>query len=277
MKLTKEQKDKMTKKTDFVDTNNTIRDLITAIELGANIGLRGPTGTGKTHLIRSLAQQAGKELVILNMTVNTSVDEVKGKWVVKRDHTGQPSIEWITGIVAEALQKGHWLLVEEFNFMNEEIASVFYSIMDERKELIQDEHEKEILKAHPEFIMFLTGNWDYKGTIRPNPALMNRVHCWFDIDYLPQTKEAKLLTDKTGIDPEIAKKMTKFSEGIRKITEEEGLDDLSTRAIEWWATFTKTGMDALESAEITVIPLLAQKTEEKKKIRDLVKLHFGKA
>ena len=132
----------MTTKTDicFVDEDGIIKNLDRAIALGHNIGLRGKTGTGKTTLIQEMARVAGKKLYILNMTATSGVDELKGRTIVKPSSTvmAKTIVEWIYGQLARAMQEGAWLCIEEANFMNEEMASVLYSVMDFRRSLTME-------------------------------------------------------------------------------------------------------------------------------------------
>lgn len=264
-------------KTEFVDENKIIPKLLKAIGLKHNIGLRGKTGTGKTFLIKELSKAVTKTLAILNMTAHTTIEETKGKHIVRSKPDGTTEIAWINGVLTDAIKNGWWLVVEEANFMNEELASVFYSVMDDRRQIILDEKEKEIINAHPDFRLFLTMNWDYKGTQRPNPAIMNRINTWFDIDYLKPKSESKLLCDRTGLTKEAAEKLISFANKVRGQTESENWSDLSTRALLKWAELIVSGLSVFEAAEITVIPLLAYEETEKQKLRDLLKLELGEA
>ena len=270
----------MTTKTDvcFVDEDGIIKNLDRAIALGHNIGLRGKTGTGKTTLIQEMARVAGKKLYILNMTATSGVDELKGRTIVKPSSTvmAKTIVEWIYGQLARAMQEGAWLCIEEANFMNEEMASVLYSVMDFRRSLTIDEHENEVIKAHPDFRLFFTMNWDYRGTVRPNDAIMNRINSWFDIPYLSKKEEAKLIRNRTGIDGEIADKMADFACKIRGMSDKENLPDLSTRILINWAEMVKAGATPIEASEFSVIPILGYTKNEKDLIRGLITALFVK-
>lgn len=260
------------KKIGWVDEKGILPSLVTALNLGHNLCLRGRTGTGKTFLIQELAKALGKNLTILNMTTHTSVDEIKGKWVVKPKPTGESEVTWVKGLLVEAMEQGHWLAVEEFNFMSEELSSVFYSALDDRKSVILDEHENEEVKAHKDFRFFATMNWDYRGTTKPNPAIMNRLGSFFDLEYLKPKKEAKLLMSRTGLPKNIASLMTDFAKRIRN--SEEDYEDLSTRTILNWGELVSQGLSVLDGAEQTVVPLLAYDEQAKKTVREELRLTF---
>lgn len=266
----------------FVDEGNIMPVLHKCISLGFNMGFRGPTGCGKTYLVQQLAKQYNKKLSILNMTADTEVEEIKGRLVPEyNEGTKELEFKWINGVLVEAMLNGNWLVIEEANFMNEELASVFYSVMDHRRNIQLDEHENELIKAHEDFRLFLTMNWGYKGTTQPNDAVRNRIDAWFDIKYLSQDKEADLLVNHTtldgkGVEKETALKIVDIANQFRKRDPSENLPDISTRILLRWASMVREGISPDVAAEYNIIPLLKYDELEKAKIREIVKTVFEK-
>ena len=262
-------------KVGFLDENGILPAMIMAINLRHNLCLRGGTGTGKTFLIKELAREAGVKLYTLNMTANTTVDEFKGKWHLKPKDGNGVVPHWIDGTLVKAMKEGNWLCIEEANFMPPELSSVLYPVMDFRREIILDEKDGEIIPAHENFRLFLTANWDYQGTMRFNDAIANRVNTWVDIKYLSVGMEARFLSDKTGVNLDVANKMAKFASAIRTNAKKSGFGDLSTRILEDWATFIKSGMQPLEAADYSVVPVLAYEESEKEIIRGYLNSIFN--
>jgi len=261
----------------FVDVQGIIPRLRVRIKLGHNVAFRGRTGTGKTFLISKLAQEQEKRLVVLNMTVNTTTDEIKGHYGPAPAGSGGQglTVKWVEGALAKAMKNGYWVVIEEANFMRDEVASALYSPMDHRRDLVIDEHEGEVIKAHPDFRLFLTMNWDYSGTQRFNPAIMNRINSWFDVDYLPPNQEAALIVQTTGIPRDVADKMCLFARKVRSASMKENLPDLSTRILLDWGEVIKAGESPEDAAETSVIPILGYTEDEKAMPRELLATIFG--
>lgn len=257
----------------FVDKKGILPRLRKAIELGYNVILRGNTGTGKTYLVKELANEYGKTLLVLNMTAGAGIEEVKGRYVVQPDETGKTVVKWIDGSLVVAMKKGWWIAIEESNFMPEELASVFYSVMDDRKNIILDEHENEVVKAHSEFRLFMTANWGYKGTTIPNDAIRNRLDFYADLDYLDETEEAKLIERETGCKSNVAKLISKFAWSQRKIKSRHQ-PDISTRILIRWASLINAGLSPLEAGEHTIVSLLYHDEKEKQKVREAMEFEF---
>jgi len=186
---------------------------------------------------------------------------------------GETIIKWVDGILVQAMKRGEWLVVEEFNFMPEEISSVFYSVMDDRRSLTIDEHKGELVQAHPDFRLFMTGNWGYKGTTIPNDAIRNRIDMTVDIPYLPETQESNLLVSKTGVSKDIANLISKFAWSQRKI-QNRYQPDISTRILVRMAILITGGMNPVDAGGCTVVTLITDDEQEKHKLMETLKFTF---
>lgn len=265
----------------FVDESEILPLISKAINLEFNIGFRGPTGCGKTYLIQELAKQFNKKLWILNMTVDTLIEEIKGRLVpTYNEEKKELEFRWVNGVLVDAMQKGDWIVIEEANFMNEELASVFYSVMDHRRNIQLDEHKNELITAHKDFRLFLTMNWGYRGTTNFNDAIKNRIDAWFDLKYLSPEKEVELLLERTNhngnekLKREVAKKIVDVTNQFRNRDPSENLPDISTRILLRWASMVGEDVAPEIAAEHSLIPLLKYNELEKAKIREVIKTAF---
>ena len=255
------------KEVDFIDRNSVLPFVLTAIDKNLILGMRGKTGTGKTWLIAELARVYKKELVTLNMNCNTTADEIKGKFALNEEG----KLSWLKSSVINAMENGHWLCIEEANFMSEEMASVFYSLLDWRKNLTIDEHTGETINSHQDFRVFLTMNPNYEGTTRMNDAIQNRINIWLDMDYLKPGQEKRLLMKRYTIDKDKAAILTNIADKIRK---DDSYRDLSTRTLENCAKLIEEGFDFKEAIEVTIVNTLTDDEVEKKKIRGVIELFY---
>lgn len=258
---------KISKVGGFIDHQRIISKIEAGLKLGYNIALRGKTSTAKTFLVTELAKKHKKNLNYFNASVNTTVDEVKGKYVLRYDEHGKPKPEWFDSSIVKAMRNGDWVVIEEINFLSEDLLSVFYSILDNRRDLILDEKDGEVVKAHPDFRVFATMNWSYKGTNELNDALKRRFQLWCDLNYLPKSKEKSLILKKVdGADDGEVSILVDYADNYRKSKTRNKTDlgtDTLIRCVE-----LSSQIPFKQALEFTVIPVLAYDEEEKKVIRE---------
>jgi len=195
---------------------------------------KGEAGTGKTTFIKHLQHKFSKPIVRVNVTVNTEAQELKGKYVIRRDGNGQVITEWIDGLVTTALRNDCWLQIEEVNFMQREHQSIFYSLLDERKEIILEDKDGEIV-SNRNLIVFLTMN--PLAFLKPLlPALKSRIDAEYTFTHPKEAKQRDILMKKHGVPKELAEQVSKTIGLIRKQYERL---QVSSREAESWVKILK--------------------------------------
>lgn len=196
--------------------------------------LVGDTGTGKTTIVKHLAEELGKEWVRFNLTGETTVDDFVGKWTLQEGQT-----IWNDGILLQAMKQGKWLIVDEINVALPEILFVLHSLLDDDKYIVVPNNNGEIVKPAEGFRFFATMNPvdEYAGTKDLNKAFKSRFGVIAYMDYPDTETEAKILNLKTRVGKRTAKKMVilgnKFREAKKK---DEIFYTCSTRDLMQWAT-----------------------------------------
>lgn len=246
----------------FIDEKKQVDEILTAIIDNENVLLEGYTGTAKTFLLEQIAKEVGTPIRVLNMQVDTASDAIKGKFNLDKEG----KIIWLDGAITQAMKNGELLVIEEINFIQPEISSILYSITDYRRNIVLDEKEHEIIKAHPNFRIVATRNPDYQGTNRLNPALENRFTVQFFMDYLNWQNESALIVSRYNLDKDIANVLCKTAHKIRAQREEFD-NDLSTRVVEACARRIKAGTNLNRAFDITILPIIAKDGDNRRKAR----------
>lgn len=207
-----------------------------AVEQDLPTLLVGETGTGKTSLIRELAETYKQTYTRFSITGETTVDDFVGKYILKNGET-----VWQDGILLSAVKGGHYLVVDEINAALPEILFVLHSLLDDDKYVIVPQKDNSLVKPAPKFRFFATMNpvEEYAGTKELNKAFMSRFAMVLEVKYPDRATEVKIVTTRTPITESVANKMVDVAIGVRRAKlADKVFYTFSTRDLIFWAKLT---------------------------------------
>ena len=202
----------------LIDTKSTVENLTKlarSVRLGENVLLVGPTGAGKTAMVKYMAHLTQNGLRRINLSDMTDISEIIGGY--KFGGWGRP--EWQDGIVVEAMKKGQWLLLDEVNLADPAILERLNSLLDDDRSLVLTEKSNEIVKSHENFRVFATMNpASYAGRKKLSAAMMNRLHkVW--IEGMEPQEMVEILKNKTDLPDKTLLQMAMFHQTIADMAE----------------------------------------------------------
>ncbi|MGQ0629685.1 MAG: AAA family ATPase [Sporichthyaceae bacterium] len=167
--------------TAVVGRSREIELLVAALDAGAHVLLEGPPGTGKSTLLRSVAEAGKSDFVFVEGNAELTPARLVGGFdpslVLER---GYNPATFVDGPLAEALRAGALLYVEETNRIPEETLNVLITVMSEG-----ELHVPRLgrIPAAPGFRLVAAMNpFDAVGTARISSAIYDRV-CRISMGY----------------------------------------------------------------------------------------------
>jgi MoxR-like ATPase len=239
-----------TEKPLFYDVDRNLTTIERILENNDTTALlfKGEAGTGKTTLIKYLQWKYKKPIIRINVTINTEAQELKGKYIIRRDDKGEIITEWVDGLITTALKNDYWLQIEEVNFMQREHQSIFYSLLDERREIILEDKGGEVVK-NPNLVVFLTMN--PLAFIKPLiPALKSRIDAEFYFSHPKEVRQKMILMKKHDVPEKLAEQISKTICLIRQRYEKL---QISSREAESWVKLLKIKSDGYIQEKATVL------------------------
>ena len=191
----------------------------------------GLSGNGKTFSIEQACAQLGRELIRVNITVETDEDDLIGGFRLVGGET-----VWHNGPVIEALQRGAVLLLDEIDLASNKILCL-QSIL-EGKGVFLKKIGKWVAPAEG-FQVFATANTKGKGsddgrfigTNVLNEAFLERFPVTFEQEYPTAATEQKIL-GKICKDENFCKRLADWADIIRKTFYDGGIEEIiSTRRL----------------------------------------------
>lgn len=255
--------------THFVDHGGLMEQVGNAIKENMPVLLVGETGTGKTSLIRYLANKTGNGFRRNNYNGSTTPDDVIGKILINKDGT-----YWVDGVLIDAMRNGYWYLADEINGAPPEILFSINSLLDDDGYIVLAENNGEIVRPHPNFRFFAAMNpsEDYAGAREMNKALMSRFVV-FNVGYPTPSIEAGILKERTGIREAHADLMVKFANELRATHRNKKIQfAISTRDLIQWARMYNFYGKFIVSAQSTVLNKTSR--DDETAVKDHLAMHF---
>ena len=198
--------------------------------------ITGLSGNGKTFSVEQACAQLGRELIRVNISIETDEDDLIGGFRLVNGET-----VWHNGPVIEALQRGAVLLLDEIDLASNKILCL-QSIL-EGKGVFLKKIGKHITPAEG-FNVFATANTKGKGsddgrfigTNVLNEAFLERFPVTFEQEYPTPANEMKILVnvaDQLGcLDKDFTKRLVDWADIIRKTFYDGGIEEIiSTRRL----------------------------------------------
>ncbi len=198
--------------------------------------ITGLSGNGKTLSVEQACAAAGRELIRVNITIETDEDDLIGGFRLVNGET-----VWHNGPVVEALQRGAILLLDEVDLASNKILCL-QSIL-EGKGVFLKKIGKYVRRA-PGFNVIATANTKGKGsddgrfigTNVLNEAFLERFALTFEQDYPTAKTEQKILEKASSslgvLDEAFCENLANWADIIRKTFRDGGIDEvISTRRL----------------------------------------------
>ena len=198
--------------------------------------ITGLSGNGKTFSVEQVCAQLGRELIRVNLTIETDEDDLIGGFRLVDGAT-----VWHNGPVIEALQRGAILLLDEIDLASNKILCL-QSILEGKGVFLKKIGK--FIKPSNGFNVFATANTKGKGsddgrfigTNVLNEAFLERFPVTFEQSYPTPAVEQKILEGialDLGIeDRDFCKRLVDWGDVIRKTFYDGGVDEvISTRRL----------------------------------------------
>ena len=200
------------------------------------IFITGLSGNGKTFSVIQACAESKREMIRVNITIETDEDDLLGGYRLKDGHT-----VWQNGPVIEAMERGAVLLLDEIDLASNKIMCL-QPILEGNGVYVKKINK--FVKPAKGFNCIATANTKgqgsddgkFIGTNILNEAFLERFPVTFEQKYPTSNTEQKILNNTLAIsgkkDVQYVEKLSTWADVIRKTYFDGGVDEIiSTRRL----------------------------------------------
>lgn len=234
----------------------------------ANTMLIGPSGTGKTELVRLVAGKLGLPCHVYDM--GAMLDPVSSLLGVHRLVAGGSEFDYSKFV--EDIQKPGVILLDELSRAPLSCHNILFPCLDSRRMLpveIAGAEDIRSVEVHPDCVFIATANIgaEYTGTQMLDRALMGRFMP-LELDYMGEADEAAVLSKRCGIPGGDAVQVIRVARTVRSLHAKGELScTVSTRETLAAGYMVADGWSVMAGLERCFLPLFeGTKTEGERSV-----------
>ena len=269
-----------------VDEREALEALSLAIEDNENVLIVGPPGIGKSTLVKELSAICNHPLRRTSFRGDMRASDLVGKGVLKVDNaSGQSITDYMGGILPDSAERGHWLMIDEFDSGPAEIMFILFPVLEDDRSLMLTGKDGGVNVVFDDNFRFIAtantlGFGDesglYAGTAPINEALLDRFHTVITMKYPETTNEVNRIVKKSNIEKGDAEKMVAIATKVREAqTRDETTARLSPRRLIMWAKKAVRMGDIRRAAKYTITNRLP--SDESVYVEGIIQRYFGGA
>ena len=178
---------------------------LAAVAAGRDIVLEGPPGTSKTTMLRAITGEWGIPLLFVEGNADLTPAKLVGHHnparVLREDYSAD---NFVDGPLVEAMRRGGFLYIEEFNRAPEDTLNTLLTAMADRSIAIP---RVGVVEAKPTFRVIASMNpYDNVGTGRLSTSVLDRLNR-LSVDYQDADAERRIVDLRTQVDGPLAARL----------------------------------------------------------------------
>lgn len=252
----------------YLEQKNEVNLFTHASKLNLPILIKGPTGCGKTRFVEHMGEKLNRKVYTVVCHDDLSTADLVGRHLIDENGT-----YWQDGPLTKAVREGGICYLDEIIEARKDTTVVLHSLADYRRVLPIDKIG-ETIEAHKDFMLVVSYNPGYQSMLKGMKPSTKQRFLSLSFDYPKEEEEIKILIKESGVDEEIAIKLVKIVNELRRLKESEIHEDVSTRLVIYAGKLIKEGFPVLEACQHAIVESLSDDEETIKVLENLVKLHF---
>ncbi len=231
--------------------------------------IKGPTGCGKTRLVEHMAQRLGRPLVTVACHDDLSAADLVGRHLL-----GDGATHWHDGPLARAVRQGAICYLDEVVEARKDTTVVLHPLADDRRAL-PIERTGETLLAPPEFMLVVSYNPGYQNALKNLKPSTRQRFVALTLGYPEPALERRIVRTEGGVDEALAARLVQLADALRRLTDHDLEETVSTRALVMAARLMAAGLAPHEACRAAIVDALTDDADTAAALGEIVTAVFG--
>lgn len=228
--------------------------------------LKGPTGTGKSRFVEYMAFQEERPLYTVSCHEETSATDLLGRYIIQGGET-----VWVDGPLTRAVKEGAIIYLDEIAEARPDVIVAIHPLTDFRRTVYLDKLGEEI-QAHERFLLVASYNPGYqRGFKELKPSTRQRFVA-LSFDYPSAQIETEIVAKESGVEKDLAQKLVKIADKIRRLTTLRLAETVSTRLLVDAGHLIRSGLAKRAAVEVAILEPLTDDGDTINALRDVANL-----
>ena len=254
----------------YLPQSNEVELFKAAAGMNLPVLIKGPTGCGKTRFIEAMGEELGRDVYTVVCHDDLSAADLVGRHLIDENGT-----YWQDGPLTKAVRNGGICYLDEIIEARKDTTVVLHSLADYRRVLPID-RTGELIEAHPDFMLVISYNPGYQNVLKGMKPSTKQRFISLTFSYPKPEIEKEIIIQESGVDQDAAQKLVNIANEIRKLSDSDIQEVVSTRLLIYAAKLIAKGFDPYQACMHSVVESLSDEDDVLEVLEKLIALHFQK-
>lgn len=231
--------------------------------------IKGPTGCGKTRFVEHMAARLRRPLITVSCHDDLSAADLVGRHLIGRAET-----VWTDGPLTRAVREGAILYLDEVVEARKDTTVVLHPLADDRR-ILPIERTGELLVAPPEFMLVMSYNPGYQNLLKGLKPSTRQRFVALTLDYPNAAVEQTILAQEGGASTALAKQLVQLAQALRRLTEHDLEETVSTRLLVMAARLVVSGLGLRAACRAAIVDALTDDVDTASALDEVVAAVVG--
>jgi nitric oxide reductase NorQ protein len=256
-------------KTYYLPQSNEVELFEAAAGMNSPVLIKGPTGCGKTRFIEAMGERLARDVYTVVCHDDLSAADLIGRHLIDENGTF-----WQDGPLTKAVRNGGICYLDEIIEARKDTTVVLHSLADYRRVLPID-RTGEVIEVHPDFMLVVSYNPGYQNVLKGMKPSIKQRFLSLSFTYPKPEIEKAVIIKESGVSEEIAQKLVNIAGEIRRLSDSDIQEAVSTRLLIYAAKLMVKGFNPHQACMHSIVESLSDEEDVLEVLQKLISLHFS--